>query len=92
MGDKETVMDMYTHFTHVTNELKSLGKSFTIEELVRKTYDFCHNVGKKNSRPSKRPKTRTRSPWTSLLAISKLMSLEEALSRRRRPRETKALL
>ena len=29
MGDKETVMEMYTRFTHVTNELKSLGKSFT---------------------------------------------------------------
>jgi len=29
MSDKETVMDMYTHFTHIINELKSLGKSFT---------------------------------------------------------------
>jgi len=36
MGDKETIMEMYTHFTHVTNELKSLGRSFTTEELVRK--------------------------------------------------------
>ena len=36
MGDRETVMDMYTQFTHITNELKSLGKSFTTEELVRK--------------------------------------------------------
>jgi len=36
MNDKETVMDMYTHFTHITNELKSVGKSFTTEELVRK--------------------------------------------------------
>ena len=36
MGDRETVMDMYTRFTHITNELKSLGKSFTTEELVRK--------------------------------------------------------
>jgi len=24
-GDKETVMEMYTGFTHITNELKSLG-------------------------------------------------------------------
>jgi len=40
MGDRETVMDMYTHFTHVTNELKSLGKSFTTEELVRKILRF----------------------------------------------------
>jgi len=36
MGDKETVMEMYNHFTHITNELKSLRKSFTTEELVRK--------------------------------------------------------
>ena len=36
MGDRETVMDMYTRFTHTTNELRSLGKSFTTEELVRK--------------------------------------------------------
>ena len=36
MGDRETVMDMYTRFTHRTNELKSLGKTFTTEELVRK--------------------------------------------------------
>ena len=40
MGDRETVMDMYTHFTHITNELKSLGKSFTTEELVRKILRF----------------------------------------------------
>ena len=36
MSNKEIVMDMYTRFTHITNELKSLGKSFTTEELVRK--------------------------------------------------------
>ena len=36
MGARESVMDMYTLFTDITNELKSLGKSFTIEELVRK--------------------------------------------------------
>ena len=36
MGDRENVMDMCTRFTHITNELKSLGKSFTTEELVRK--------------------------------------------------------
>jgi len=35
MGDCETIMDMYTQFTHITNELKSLGKTFTTEELVR---------------------------------------------------------
>ena len=35
MGDRETVIDMYTRFTHITDELKSLGKTFTAEELVR---------------------------------------------------------
>jgi len=40
MSDKETVMEMYTRFTHITNELKSLGKSFSTEELVRKILLF----------------------------------------------------
>jgi len=40
MGDREAVMDMYTRFTHITNELKSLGKTFTTEELVRKILRF----------------------------------------------------
>ena len=40
MSDKETVMEMYSRFTHITNELKSLRKSFTTEELVRKILQF----------------------------------------------------
>ena len=40
MSDKETVMDMYTQFTHIINELKSLEKSFTTEILVRKILRF----------------------------------------------------
>jgi len=40
MGDRETIMDMYTRFTHIINELKSLGKTFTTEELVRKILRF----------------------------------------------------
>jgi len=40
MGDRDTIMDMYTRFTHITNELKSLGKTFTTEELVRKILRF----------------------------------------------------
>jgi len=40
LSDKETVMEVYTRFTHITNELKSLGKSFTTEELVRKILQF----------------------------------------------------
>jgi len=40
MGDRETVMDMHTRFPYIINELKSLGKSFTTEELVRKILRF----------------------------------------------------
>ena len=40
MGDKETIMEMYTRFTHITNVLKPLGKSFTTEELVTKILRF----------------------------------------------------
>jgi len=40
MGDRETIMDTYTRFTYITNELKSLGKTFTTEELVRKILRF----------------------------------------------------
>jgi len=40
MGDKEMVMEIYTCFTHITNELISLGKSFTTEKLVRKILRF----------------------------------------------------
>ena len=36
IGGKEMVMEMYTCFTHITNELKSLEKSFSTEELMRK--------------------------------------------------------
>ena len=40
MGDREMVMEMCTWFTHITDELKSLGKSFITEELVRKILTF----------------------------------------------------
>jgi len=40
MGNRETIMDIYTRFTHITNELKSLGKTFSTEELVRKILRF----------------------------------------------------
>ena len=40
ISDRETIMDMYTRFTHITNELKFLGKTFTTEELVRKILRF----------------------------------------------------
>jgi len=40
MGDRKIVMDMYTRFTHITNELKSLRKSITTEEFMRKILRF----------------------------------------------------
>jgi len=40
MGDRETIMDMYARFTHITNELNPLGKTFTTEELMRKILRF----------------------------------------------------
>jgi len=40
MDDRETVMEMYTRFTHITNELKYLEKSFTTKKLVRKILRF----------------------------------------------------
>jgi len=46
MGDRETVMNMYTRFTHITNKLKSLGKTFTTEELVRKILRFLPRTWK----------------------------------------------
>ena len=46
MSNKETMMDMYTRFTPIINELKSPGKSCTIEELVRKILRFFLNCGK----------------------------------------------
>jgi len=34
------MMEMYTRFTHITNELKLFGKFFTTEVLVRKIVRF----------------------------------------------------
>ncbi|PKA66215.1 hypothetical protein AXF42_Ash006912 [Apostasia shenzhenica] len=36
MNPEESIKDMFTRFTNITNELISLGKIFTNEELVRK--------------------------------------------------------
>jgi len=36
MNNKEAVVEMHTRFTPITSELKSLEKSFTTEELVKK--------------------------------------------------------
>jgi len=36
MQPDETIKEMFTHFTDITNNLKSLGKTYTNEEMVRK--------------------------------------------------------
>ena len=36
MQPEETIKEMFTRFTDITNNLKSLGKSYTNEEMVRK--------------------------------------------------------
>jgi len=56
ISDKETIMDMYTQFTHITNELKSLGKSFTTEELVGRSYEFYLIHGNQRSLRFKKQK------------------------------------
>lgn len=38
MEDFESIQDMITWFTVITNELKSLEKTFTSEELVGKVH------------------------------------------------------
>jgi len=36
MQPGETIKEMFTQFTDITNNLKSLGKTYTNEEMVRK--------------------------------------------------------
>ena len=36
MEPSETISDMYTRFTNIINNLKSLGKTYTNQELVNK--------------------------------------------------------
>jgi len=65
MGDKETVMEMYTRFTLITNELKSLGKSFTIEELVRKIRGFLPQSWEAKVTAIQEAKDMNKYPWMS---------------------------
>jgi len=37
MQSDETIKEMFTRFIDITNNLKSLGKTYTNEEMVRKT-------------------------------------------------------
>ena len=36
MQPDKTIKEMFTRFTNITNNLKSLGKTYTNEEIVRK--------------------------------------------------------
>jgi len=44
IGDREMIINIYTCFTHIKNELKSLGTTFTTEELVRKILRFLRRT------------------------------------------------
>ena len=57
MGDRETVMDMYTRFTHITNELKSLGKPSLLKSWLGTFYGFYLGLGKLKSQPYKKLRT-----------------------------------
>ena len=41
-----TINEMSTHFTDITNNLKSLGTTYTDEEMVKKSFDvFRKQIG-----------------------------------------------
>jgi len=74
MSNKETIMDMHTRFTHITNQLKSLGKSFTTEELVRKILRFLPQSWEMNLIAIQEAKKLNKSRWMSSLGIFRHMS------------------
>ncbi|MCD7456679.1 hypothetical protein HAX54_032735 [Datura stramonium] len=45
MGERESVKDMFTRFTHITNELKSLRKKFTTEENAKNSKNHVSAFG-----------------------------------------------
>ena len=92
MGDKETVIEMYTRFTHVFNELKSLGKSFTTGELVRKIIRFLPQSWEAKVTAIQEAKDMHKITLDELIGNLQTYELEEAPSRKKRPREAEALL
>ena len=92
MSDKETIMDMYTRFTHITNELKSLGKSFTTEELVRKILRFLPQSWEAKVTAIQEAKDMKKISLDELIGNSKRMSLGEIINKERRSKRIEALL
>ncbi|XP_028106101.1 uncharacterized protein LOC114305199 [Camellia sinensis] len=45
----ENISQMFTRFTDIINNLKSLGKTYTNAEIVRKPSDHCQKAGKTKS-------------------------------------------
>jgi len=58
MQSDESIKDMFTRFTDITNNLKSLGKTYTNEEMVRKILRCLpkRTIGDQKLRQSKKPK------------------------------------
>ena len=91
MGDRETVMDMYTRFTQITNELKSLGKSFTTEELVRKILRLLPHSWEAKVTAIQEAKDMKKITLDELIGNSKAMSLGGILNKKRRSKRTEKL-
>ena len=49
MKPKESIVDMYTHFTDITNSLQSLGKEYTQTDQVRKILQSLTNDQEKKT-------------------------------------------
>ena len=84
MGNRETVMEMYTRFTQITNELKSLGESFTTEELVRKILRFLPHSWEAKIMAIQEAKDMKNITLDELIGNSKAMSLRGILNKKRR--------
>jgi len=93
MSDKETVMEMYTRFTHITNELKSLGKSFTSEELVRKILRFLPQSWEAKVTTIQEAKNMNKISFDELIKNHQTYELRRSSQlKKKRLRETEALL
>jgi len=44
MHSDESIKDMFTQFTDITNNLKSLGKTYSNEEMVRKILQMVRKI------------------------------------------------
>jgi len=76
----------------LTNELKSLGKSFTTEELVRKILRFLPHSWEAKVTAIQEAKDMKKITLDELIENVQHMSLEELLNNKRKTRKTVELL